>query len=530
MKLKPNLSETKGLGSEVAMRVAGAVSLAVVLAFGGSAYAEEAAVDDGAPSLVTSKPMKPVTRTVEEMEADEAAHPQAAAPAGEIPFRPTMDASDYEFEKGAAAAASKSARPQPSSASLVPATLKNVNCDGLSQAGLVPPDTHGAIGHTHYVQIVNSAIRGYTRAGINGDVNIACGPPVLNTSLAAFFGYFAQTLFDPRVVYDHHYRRWIVTAEAFPESATVQRHFVAVSKTANAAGAYFIYNLDVNFFNNTEFFDYPQLGFDADAVIITANIFNPGYVGSRVISLSKSRIYNGLGVPFCFFFGGPLNNGTIAPPIVRDLGPETWLASAAPADSKIRVTKWKNFGHVCPTFVATTDIPVAAYTVPADAPQPGTAETLDVLDSRFVNASTQIGNLLYNVHAIAFGPAAVRRYILNVPAGTASSSTFFSSAISSDFNASIAVNDVLNEYITFSRSDTATFPQVRFAGKQSADAGFGLGTAFTSPTFLSGNGGRWGDYSAITIDPTSTNTAWGVNEKANLNHTWGSRIFKIGIP
>jgi hypothetical protein len=131
---------------------------------------------------------------------------------------------------------------------------------------------------------------------------------------------------------------------------------------------------------------------------------------------------------------------------------------------------------------------------------------------------------------------------LNVPAGTASEiCTFFSSGISSDFNASVAVNDSGangNVYITFSRSDTATFPQVRFAGKANGDGcgTFGSGiTAFTSPASLTGNfqdgRQRWGDYSAVTIDPSSPSQAMGVNESVNAGGgTWGSRIFRIGIP
>jgi len=360
---------------------------------------------------------------------------------------------------------------------------------------------------------------------------------LLNVSLNSFFGYGATTLFDPRVVFDHVYNRWIVAAEAFPESATVQRQFIAVSTSSNAAGSYFKYNFDVNIFNNSEFWDYPQLGFDDTAILLTANIFNPGYVGSRIFQVSKHRMYAGKAVTPCFWFGGPLNFATIAPPLVRDLNNQTWFASAATSSSIVRVTRWTALDRVCDIFLGTTDIPVGAYVAPPNAPQPGTAQQLDTLDARFVNAGTQRGNFLYNIHSIDFGGAALRYYKLNVPTGTAAQNiTFFSSGISSDFNGSVAVNDVGNVYVTFSRSDTATFPQVRFAGKQDADAGFGLGTVFTSPSSLTGNsagGGvqRWGDYSSITIDPTSPNHAWGTNEKVNAGGgTWGSRIFRIGIP
>jgi hypothetical protein len=46
-----------------------------------------------------------------------------------------------------------------------------------------------------------------------------------SVTLATFFSYTVETLFDPRVVYDQTWQRWIVTADAFPESTTVQRLF-----------------------------------------------------------------------------------------------------------------------------------------------------------------------------------------------------------------------------------------------------------------------------------------------------------------
>jgi hypothetical protein len=77
---------------------------------------------------------------------------------------------------------------------------------------------------------------------------------------------------------------------------------------------------------------------------------------------------------------------------------------------------------------------------------------------------------------------------------------------------------------------------VRLSGKLSADAQITAGTAgFTSPTFLTGNFDRslgtqrWGDYSAVTLDPANGATAWLVNEKINSNSIWGSRIITIGF-
>jgi hypothetical protein len=56
---------------------------------------------------------------------------------------------------------------------------------------------------------------------------------------------------------------------------------------------------------------------------------------------------------------------------------------------------------------------------------------------------------------------------------------------------------------------------------------------FTSPTFYNpttDNPERWGDYSAVTIDPVLQNNAWLVNEKINSQSVWGSRFGHVTFP
>ena len=205
--------------------------------------------------------------------------------------------------------------------------------------GFRPPDTHGAVGTTHFVQVTNSHIDMWTRQ------NSGALPLAKSVTLATFFGYTAETLFDPRVVYDSTWNRWIVTADAFAESATVQRFFIAISTSADPTGSFFIYNLNVNFFGNNNFWDFPQLGIDQDAVLITANIFNgTNYLGADFFAVAKARLYNGLGFSVPVFTGLV---GTLAPPIVRDQNASTFLI-AAPATgtsfSKYTVTNTSRAG------------------------------------------------------------------------------------------------------------------------------------------------------------------------------------------
>jgi hypothetical protein len=100
---------------------------------------------------------------------------------------------------------------------------------------------------------------------------------------------------------------------------------------------------------------------------------------------------------------------------------------------------------------------------------------------------------------------------------------YHASGTSDDFNASITANTAGNSFVTWTSTDASigVNAQVRLSGKLSADAQITAGTAgFTSPTFLTGNFDpsfgtqRWGDYSAVTLDPSNGATAWLVTKKS----------------
>jgi hypothetical protein len=352
-------------------------------------------------------------------------------------------------------------------------------------------------------------------------------------SLAAFFGYTTRVLFDPRAVYDSVWNRWIVTADAFQESSTRQLFFVAISTTSNPLGSYFIYALNVTF-NAGDFWDYPQLGHDQDAVIITANVFTSsgGFRGADMFAVAKARLYNGLGFSVPVFTG---LRATLAPPIVLDQNARTYLIAASGGSALSLYTLTNSSRPNAIQLTGPVNVAVPAYTAPPDAPQPATTSTLDTLDGRFVNASTQTGDFLWQVHTVNLvGYAAPKFYQINTATSSlVQSAFFFGTSTSFDFNASIAANSANDIYVTWTMTDPprGTNAQVRFSGfDHNNGTTYSLSpgiAAFTSPTFFTG--GRWGDYSAVTVDPRNTRRAWLVNEDVLTNHDWGSRIVGIGF-
>jgi len=407
---------------------------------------------------------------------------------------------------------------------LAPITSTGLDFEGATDVdGEIPPDTHGAVGLFEYVETTNSHIDIFDKTDPTNRTSL---------SLAAFFGYFTQGLFDARVIYDSIWNRWVVTADAFPESPTVQRFFIAVSTTESALGPFFVYNVNVDVFGNNDFWDYPQLGMDQDSVIFTANIFPAagGFSGADMFAVAKARLYNGLGFSVPLFTG---LEATLAPPIVLDQNSNTFLI-AAPGGNTLKLYTLRNASTAGVTLSGPVDVAVDPYDVPPPAPQPGTNATLDTLDGRFVNASTQVGDFLWQVHTIRLGSfAAPKYYQINTTANNVvQSAFFFASATSFDFNASIATNADNDVFLNWSSTDPPNDvnAQVRFSGCDHNDGACfpGAGTAVvTSPTFFTG--GRWGDYSAVTVDPSNSRQAWLVNEEIEPNADWGSHIARIGF-
>src|SRR5262249_7229985 len=157
--------------------------------------------------------------------------------------------------------------------------------------------------------------------------------------------------------------------------------------------------------------------------------------------------------------------------------------------------------------------------------------TLDTLDTRFQNASTQRGTSLFNVHTINFSTFPTPRwYELDLANhAVVQSGLFFGTETSDDWNPSIVASDSNDVFVTWSSSNLGAggghppyLPQVRASGRLSTDPSGvispGVVVFESTVPYLSF---RWGDYSAVTLDPNNASCAWGVNEKVNASFMWG---------
>ena len=477
-------------------------------------------------------------RTQEQMDAFDATMAISREEKLEPSPRPTMDADVYARLKQQAALAPRT--PKPTSGNFAPNSPQSTlvftgatECDGSSGCW-TPPDVAGSVAKANWVSVSNDMIEIHSKSGALQKLN----------SLNGFFGYSTQSMFDPRVQYDEEYQRWIVIADAFAESSTVQYLGVAVSQTSSPTGKWWIYFTNTNAFTGTgSFFDYPQLGISQDAVLITANVFGTNsFLGAYAFALSKARIYNGYGwgVPI---FGGL--DATLAPAhqLLTDQNGYAWFAAANAPGLNMYTMSFPANPNDTGMFGPYAVSGVPAWSTPPAVPQPASCApagaNLDSLDGRFQNAGIQSGDNYYQTNTTAdFGVPTPRYYILSgllsfAPAVALEADVYGFGTSTNDFNPSIGTDNNGRFALNWSSTDPGNGIEASmyFADNRVANpSGNNVSNRiYVSPSCYTGVGtSRWGDYSQTTYDfSASTPTFWITNESIPSANFWSTKVAKV---
>jgi hypothetical protein len=371
--------------------------------------------------------------------------PPAPRPAGLAINRPTMPMADYVAAKNAAAAmrvpgqsrpgAAATSAPPVSSGVTLFTQVGSTNETQTTGGNQFPPDGDVATSAEWLVQVNEDVVVMY-----NWLTNA-----FTQTKLSTLF-QTSDFLFDPRVIYDPYWDRFVVTAAACLNCGTLNNASllaVAVTKTNDPTGSYWIAFPKTS--TNGSFTDFPQLGMDLNSLILTYNIFAPGgtFLAPFVSSVAKATLYNGLASKFfAFSFGGVC---TIAPPFVLDLSSVDYLLSFCPGDTKVSILSLINAGLQGAQLNLDNTVDVSGGIPPA-AKQPGTDYTLDTGDNRFENRSLQIGSRIINTATVNFANFPTPRlYNFNIgvsPHTLVSQQVYFASSHSNDWHPAINANTV----------------------------------------------------------------------------------------
>jgi Bacterial Ig-like domain (group 3) len=410
----------------------------------------------------------------------------------------------------------------------------------------VPPDPNIAVGPNHIVQWVNNAFVVFDKLG-----NVV-NPPVSDDT---FWGSLSGTCdqlggySDPVVQYDRVADRWIVGEVAIPLFPGLIGQFAqcfAVSKTSDPTGAYNQWTYGFG----TAVPDYPKIGMWPDGYYVTWNIFEGGatFTGAETCAWDRVGMLSGVAAPkfVCFkltsAFASLLPADFDGP--VPPSGSPNFLMNIDPGSSSLNLWKFhvdfatpKNSTLVGPISIPGTAPFVAPCPDTQDCiPQPGTTESLDALGDRLMYrlAYRNFGDhesIVAN-HTVVAGSGAtgVRWYEVRNPnsAPAIYQQGTFAPDADNRWMASIAMDRTGNIGVGYSVASGGTFPSIRYTGWE---VGNPLGMLQDETFFVAGGGSqtgynRWGDYSAMRIDPTDDCTFWYTQEYQATTQVvaWSTRI------
>lgn len=247
------------------------------------------------------------------------------------------------------------------------------NYTGINDPNWYPPDWNGATGPSRYVEVINNRIGFY-----NGSAGLLSSATTFQMA-ATSDGYVG----DPEINYDPATKKFYYALMDQDSSGNwfIDYGFSKIQKPSSVAD-FCHYQQGYG----TDEPDYPRLGGTKDFILIGVNIYAGGssYTGSRVQWARKPSAGSLTTCPTGFATGvqggysfTPVPSHQTDPSSTGYILASVW--SGGSTISKQKVTKSSTGTPVFSTF---TSYSVTPYTMPADAPQPGTTDLLNTSDSR----------------------------------------------------------------------------------------------------------------------------------------------------
>jgi hypothetical protein len=416
-----------------------------------------------------------------------------------------------------------------------------VSWNGQSQGDLAPPDPTGAIGTASYIELVN------LRYGIYG----RDGALVSEGDLGALTRFPVSELTDPQIVWDPSSQRYYYLVLDFYTSAFA----FGYSKTADPRSADDFCHYNVNaFYGGFTLPDYPKLAVTRDFVLIGSNVFLlfSLYLGSDVNWFAKPTdpvCPSQLG-PGGTFSGLTNADGTYTstpePAVMADAVSGGWIVgsndvSTSGGASYLTVFRVTKNAQGYAELSAPMPVTVPRYEMPANAPQSGTTQLLDTMDTRLTHAVAAYdprldATAIWTAHTVFGGVGAEARWyeISTVGAPQLVRSGAVSDAELYVFNGAVSPDRAADDRVApdaatgrnmvmgFNTSSAATYAAIQMLSQRDADpqSGFVLVKSSAGPNvdFSCGssvpNVCRWGDYAGATPDPlvASGGQVWLSNE------------------
>ncbi|MCX6244021.1 MAG: T9SS type A sorting domain-containing protein [Bacteroidetes bacterium] len=420
------------------------------------------------------------------------------------------------------------------------------NFDGIGvNGGVCPPDPAGDVGPNHYVQMVNLQYAVYNKTGTKllgpmNSNNIWSGMP------------YNSNDGDGIVLYDEQADRWLISQFSIPNYPNGPFYeMVAISTTADPTGSWYRYQ-----FSFPEMPDYPKLGVWRDGYYITVNRFTSSgnFLGPGVAAFDRTAMLAGNLTASVVYF--PVSNSAYYHGLVADCdgtfppaGTPEYVAWTSTNSMKIYEfhVDWTTPANSTLAQASSLSItPFTYFAYGVGLSQPGTGTKLDPLSypgaimnrlcfryfsdhwSMVTNTTVNAGSNVAGIRWYEF-----RRDATN-PWSVYQQATYAPADGNSRWCGSIAMDENGNIALAYSITSSSLYPSIRYAGRLAndplntltiAEKGIINGGGSQTNTW-SGSPSRWGDYSALTVDPSNASTFWYTTEyySSTSSANWKTRI------
>jgi len=391
----------------------------------------------------------------------------------------------------------------------------------------IPPDSMGAVGLEHIVQMINGRFNIYSKS---------TGAMVFTRSLDSFWSDIVgltipdgEHTFDPRIVFDPATGRWFATSIDGTEPNNI---YLARSDTGNPTGTWLGVRFTADTVGVAEFHDYDTLAVDADGLYICTNDFGTIFGDESCYSIPKADLLQATpSIANMTRFeatpsGLPTVDGSMQPAL--DFGPSDGRAALLGVSGG-RLVRGNIFGAggagaYLGTITGILGAPGHSTAPPARQPHPS-EQTIENVSPRIVASVFEQGDSLWAVHAVlgSYDNSAIRWYEIDEVTNNLLQTGLIENLDEDFHEPSIAVNDFGQVVIGYTCSGPNLAPSACVSVGETID---GV-TTFEIPFVVQEGAGhywrdfrdppsternRWGDYSATVLDPVDPCTFWTFQE------------------
>jgi hypothetical protein len=427
-------------------------------------------------------------------------------------------------------------------------TIQNFAGTGMPNGNGWPPDTDGDVSPDYYFQVVNCQYAVYSKTG-----TLLLGPTPSSTIWNGLPNNSNDG--DAIVLWDEQAGRWLFSQFSLPSYPSGPFYqMIAVSQTSDPTGSW--YRWEYSF---SDMPDYPKFGVWPDGYYMSANRFASGsgnYVGTLAVAYDRTSMLTGATSPASVQKTLSSSNEawSMLPSDCDGTFPAsgtpnyfTYMYDANPYHLGILEfhVDWVTPGNSTLGNLLTLSVSSFNSTL-SNISQQGTSNKLDPISDRlmarlqfrqFTGYTSMVVNHTVNVGS---NRAGIRWYELrnsgsgwtvyqqSTYAPTGDTKSRWMGSIAQAANGDIALG--------FSISSSSSYPSIRYTGRLSTDplnqmtyAEHGIANGTGSQTTYN----RWGDYSAMACDPSSTGVFWYTQEYYLSTGTqWKTRIasFSFGVP